>query len=61
MALRRMPVFEQVGELFTPQNVAALRFAGELRCASPRQAYALYENKPPKKAKSHPCGTGRSR
>lgn len=28
MALRRMLVFEQVGEPFTPQNVAALRFAG---------------------------------
>ena len=32
---------------------------GSLR--SPRQAYALYKNKPPKKAKSQPCGTGRSR
>ncbi len=28
MALRRMLVFEQVGKAFTPQNVAALRFAG---------------------------------
>lgn len=28
MALRRMLVFKQVGEPFIPQNVAALRFAG---------------------------------
>ena len=38
-----------------------LSWTSRLGCASPRQAYALYKNKPPKKAKSQPCGTGRSR